>query len=188
MWIPSRDLGYRCSRFRGASSDLWPVEADMRSFLTSLARAKIMVQDAWRDYLPLVLRGLGSSSGSWEAFCSSFKCARSGQRRQPQSRGIVAGLEQHACGGDGRAGPPFCQDHLPSNSGIESPIMLMMLALDPPPARAREGPPPLRLEKRALNDADDAGQGGQHHQRHWGLVSPICGLPAPPPTCKNWPR
>ena len=35
------------------------------------------------------------------------------------------------------------------------------------------------MEKRAPNDADDAGQVGRHHQHHEGLVSPIWSLPVP---------
>ena len=29
------------------------------------------------------------------------------------------------------------------------------------------------MEKRTLSDADDAGPLGQHHQHHWGPVSPF---------------
>ena len=34
-------------------------------------------------------------------------------------------------------------------------------------------PEELRLEKRAPDDADDAGPLGQHHQNDWGSVAPI---------------
>ena len=34
-------------------------------------------------------------------------------------------------------------------------------------------PEEVKFEKRAPNDADDAGPRGLHHQHHWGFVSPI---------------
>ena len=34
-------------------------------------------------------------------------------------------------------------------------------------------PEDVKFEKRAPNDADDAGPRGLHHQHHWGSVSPI---------------
>ena len=39
--------------------------------------------------------------------------------------------------------------------------------------RSEGVPEDLRLEEGAPNDADDAGPLGQHHQHHWGSVSPI---------------
>ena len=33
-----------------------------------------------------------------------------------------------------------------------------------------------KMEKRTPNDADDPGPLGQHHQHHWGPVSPFAGL------------
>ena len=35
------------------------------------------------------------------------------------------------------------------------------------------------MEKRSPNDADDAGPLGQHHQHHWGSVSPFLASHAP---------
>ena len=32
------------------------------------------------------------------------------------------------------------------------------------------------MEKRTLNDADDAGPLGQHHQHHWGFLGCPCPL------------
>ena len=34
----------------------------------------------------------------------------------------------------------------------------------------------LKMEKRTPNDVDDAGPIGQHHQHHWGPVSPFARL------------